>query len=149
MKRQILMKLFFSHDKLFSAWICERCILVWHIDLVNFSVQCSDSPCHSSSETVQLCRCEYEYIFSVWGSECEGHSKRMSGDLVCGSDGRSYDVLNFKCEQDTNYGKRKNLQFKHYGDCFFLGSNWVLGEWSRTNIYSCELISNVFKFGIY
>lgn len=56
-------------------------------------------------------------IFSNVNAECP-ERRVKSRDPVCGSDGKRYHRLYFKCEQDTEYGKRVNLQFRHIGECF-------------------------------
>lgn len=38
---------------------------------------------------------------------------------LCGTDGKTYRDQNlFKCIQETEYGKRVNLQLSHNGSCF-------------------------------
>ena len=58
-------------------------------------------------------------IFSNVSADCMDYSKKMSGDIVCGSDGRNHYAYDFKCKQETDFGKSINLQLIRHGECYF------------------------------
>lgn len=47
--------------------------------------------------------------------QCE---MRYHHEYICGSDGKDYHVDLLKCVQESEYGKRVNLQLSHEWRCF-------------------------------
>lgn len=62
-----------------------------------------------------------------------GCETTYQNDPVCGTDGKDYPNISWlRCAQEEEYGKRVNLQFKHYNRC------WI---WERIGIETLLFVS--------